>query len=196
MEKQIHIDKVKELFEKSPVVDFKSIQRIVRAGKTRGNYAKLLVSNLLKRNYIKKIGKGIYTKHNESSLSVFAFKPAYLGLQCALSHFGIWEQETIPIILTTKKVRRGIRKIMGSNVLIRNIDKKHFFGFDFVKEGDFYMPYSDLEKTFIDMIVFNQKIDLIVLNKIKKEINKKRLNSYLKNYSPKIKKMILKKLWA
>ena len=127
MGKQIHLEKIEALFNKSPVVEFKSIERII--GKTKNsNYAKLLLHNLLKKEKIKKIGKGVYTKHNEISLAVFSFKPAYLGLQSALSHHGIWEQQTIPVIITTKKVRRGIRKLMDGNVLLRNINKKYFFG--------------------------------------------------------------------
>ena len=191
MGKQIHLKKIEELFEKSPVVDFKSVERIV--GKTqKSNYAKLLISNMLKRGKIKKIGKGFYTFHNDSSLVVFAFKPAYLGLQCALSYYGLWEQETIPVILTIKKVRTGIRKILETNVLVRRIDKKYFFGFDFVKDGEFYIPYSDLEKTFIDIIVFNQKIDENTLKNIKKRINLKKLKIYLSRYPKRIQERVEK----
>jgi len=190
MGKQIYLNKVEELFEKSPVVDFKSIERIVGKSKN-SNYAKLLVSNLLKKLKIKKIGKGVYTRYNEISLAVFSFKPAYLGLQSALSHYGIWEQETIPVIITTKKVRRGIRCLMDSNILIRNIDKNHFFGIEYLREGNFYLPYSDLEKTFIDMVVFNQKIDSGVLKKIKSKIDKQKLLRYLKRYSLKVKNRVL-----
>src|SRR3989344_6885864 len=115
MGKQIYLNKVEELFDKSPVVDFKSIERIVGKSKN-SSYAKLLLFNLIKNKTIKKIGTGIYTKHNELSLAVFSFKPAYLGLQTALSYHGVWEQETIPIIITIKKVRRGLRGFMGGNV--------------------------------------------------------------------------------
>ena len=181
MGKQIHLEKIEALFEKSPVVDFKSLERIIGKSK-KSNYAKLLIHNFLKKGKIKRIGKGVYTKYNEVSLAVFSFKPAYLGLQSALSYYGMWEQETIPVIITTKKVRRGIRILMGRNVLLRNINKKYFFGWEYIKEGNFYLPYSDLEKTFIDMIVFNQKMDGEVLKKIKKMINKKRLYGYLKKY--------------
>lgn len=190
MGKQIHLEKVEKLFDKSPVVDFKSIERMIGRGKN-SSYAKLMIFNLIKKRKINKVGKGVYTKHSESSLSVFAFKPAYLGLQTALSHYGIWEQETIPLILTTKKVRTGIRKIMDSNILIRNIDKKYFFGFEFIKEGEFYLPYSDLEKTFIDMIIFNQKITSEVIKQIKNKIDKNKLNTYLKKYPPNIRKRVL-----
>jgi len=191
MGKQIHLEKIEKLFDKSPVVDFKSIERIVGVRK-KSSYAKLLVSNLIKKGKIKKVGKGIYTKYSESSLAVFAFKPAYLGLQSALSHFGIWEQETIPVVLTTRKVRRGIRKIMDTNIFIRNVGEEYFFGFEFVKEGIFYLPYSDLEKTFIDMVVFNQKMSDEVIKEIKRKIDKKRLNGYLKRYSSKLRRKVEK----
>ena len=192
MGKQIHLKKIEELFDKSQTVDFNSIERIINSKK--GNYAKLLVSNLLKKGKIKKIGKGIYTKYPEISLSVFSFNPSYLGLQSSLSFYGLWEQETIPVILTTRKVRRGIRKIMESNILVRNIDKKHFFGFELVKEGNFYLPYSDLEKTFIDMVVFNQKMDDETISNIKKRINKEKLNNYLRKYNIKVKNKIKRML--
>ena len=191
MGKQIHLEKIEKLFDKSPVVDFKSIERIVGVRK-KSSYAKLLVSNLIKKGKIKKVGKGVYTKYSESSLAVFAFKPAYLGLQSALSHFGIWEQETIPVVLTTRKVRRGIRKIMDTNIFIRNVGEEYFFGFEFVKEGIFYLPYSDLEKTFIDMVVFNQKMSDEVIKEIKRKIDKKRLNGYLKRYSSKLRRKVEK----
>lgn len=185
MGKQIHLGKIEALFDKSPVIDFKSINRIV-GGVKNSSYAKLLVHNLLKKGKIKKIGKGIYTKHNEISLAVFSFQPAYLGLQSALSHYGLWGQETIPVIITTKKVRRGIRNLIGGNVLLRSINDKYFFGSEYLEDGNFYLPYSDLEKTFIDMVVFNQKIDGEVLKKIKNKINRKRLVNYLKKYPLKI----------
>jgi predicted transcriptional regulator of viral defense system len=191
MGKQIHLEKIERLFDKSLVLDFKSIERVV-GKKEKSSYAKLLVSNLLKSGKIYKVGKGVYTKHSESSLGVFAFKPSYLGLQSALSFLGIWEQETIPIILTNRKIRRGIRKVMDSNILVRNIDKKYLFGFDLQKEGSFYLPYSDLEKTFIDMVVFNQKMSKEVIEKIMESINKKKLSGYLKRYGKNIRKRVEK----
>jgi len=192
MGKQIHLKKIENLFDKSPVVEFKSIRRIVNNKKS--NYAKLFVFNLLKKGKIRKLGKGIYTKHFESTLSVFAFKPSYLGLQTALSLHGLWEQEVIPVIVTLKKVRSGLRKVMNSNILVRNICKKHFFAIELVKEGDFYLPYSDLEKTFIDMVFFNQKIDEETLENIKKRLDRKKLKKYLKNYDIRIKNKIEKLL--
>ena len=194
MGKQIHLEKIEELFEKSPIVDFKSVERVI-GGVKNNNYAKLLIHNLIKKGKIKKVGKGVYTKYDDISLAVFSFKPAYIGLQSALSYYRVWEQETILVIITTRKVRRGVRNLMGGNILLRNVDKKYFFGLEYVEEGNFYFPYSDLEKTFIDMVVFNQKIDKEVLKKIKKRINKPKLLNYLKRYPLKIRERVMK-LWG
>ena len=193
MGKSKHIEKIRNLFEKSSVVDFKSIERIVRfKGKnTKSNYAKLIVYNLLKSGEIKKIAKGCYTKHNDDSLMVLCF-PAYLGLQSALSFYDLWEQETIPIIITPKKVRVGIRTILGGNVLVRNIKKEFMFGIDYLNAGGFYLPYSDLEKTFIDMVFFKQKIDENVLKKFREEIDEKKLKKYLKVYNKRLRDRVLK----
>ncbi len=186
MGKKKHITKILELFDKSPVVDFKSIKRIIK----KENYARVLISNLIKSKRIYKLGKGIYTKHKESSLAVYSFQPAYLGLQCALSFHKILEQETNPVILTTRKVRKGIRKVLGSNVLIKGINRKYFFGFEFFNEEKFILPYSDLEKTFIDVIIYHKKIDKDILKKINKKINRKKMNDYLKEYPKRFRKNI------
>ena len=107
-----------------------------------------------------------------------------------MSLHGIWEQETVPIVLTTRKVRTGIRKVMGMNVLIRRIDSKYFFGFDYYKSGDFYFPYSDIEKTLIDMVYFRGHMDKEVVREFKKKIDRKKLNGYLKVYPKKFREKV------
>jgi len=192
MGKQKHLDKVMELLKKSPVVDFSSIKRIVKSKKTKTTYPKILVSNLIKQGKIHRIAKGFYTTHTDPSLAVFCFKPSYIGLQSALSVHGLWEQETIPVILTTTKTRVGIRKSLASNIYIRRLAKKHFFGYSLMQDGEFYLPYSDIEKTFIDLIVFKQKINKEVIQEIKTKIDQKKLRKYLKAYSPKTRKEVMK----
>jgi len=188
MGKRKHLDKIEELLRRSPVVSFRSIEKIV--GK-ESNYAKLLVSNMMKKGKMRRLTKGFYTANDEISLVVFCFKPAYLGLQSALSLHGVWEQETVPIVLTANKVRTGQRNISGGNVYIRHIDTKYLFGFDYFKDGEFYLPYSDMEKTLIDMVVFRQKIPADALKKIKGSIDRKRLNRYLRQYSMRTRKAVL-----
>ena len=170
MGKKKHISRIEELFEDSPVVSFNSIQRIINNKKRIKQYTKQFIRNQLASGKIKRLAKGYYTKHDNIILSVFCFKPAYLGLQDALSFHNLWEQETIPVILSARKLRPGIRKIMRLNVMIRRINSKYFFGFEYQKDGDFYFPYSDIEKTFIDMIYFKQPLDEEVIDNFKEKI--------------------------
>ena len=56
------------------------------------------------------------------------------------------------------------------------------FGIEYKSINNYYFPYSDIEKTFIDMIYYKQHIDKETLKEFKKRINKKKLKSYLKKY--------------
>jgi len=189
MGKEKYQRQIEELFKKSLVVNFNSIERIIKNKKNIKQYSKQVVRNLLLKGKIKRLTKGCYSVYEDPSLNVFCFQPSYLGLQDALSIHNLWEQETIPIIITSKKVRPGLRKTKLGNFLIRRINKKYLFGMEYKEQGDFYLLYSDIEKTLIDLIYFKQKIDKEVLTNIKKVINKKKLNRYLKKYPKRFNKM-------
>jgi predicted transcriptional regulator of viral defense system len=176
------------LFKKTPVLNFASIERIIN----KKQYPKQLIRNLILKDKIKQLTKGYYTLTEDPVLIVFCLKPSYLGLQNALSYHNLWEQETIPIIITTRKIRQGMRNVFNFNVLIRRINKKYLFGFDYYKQGDLYLPYSDIEKTFIDMIYFNENLSKEVIKNTLKKTNVKKLNSYLKAYPKKFQKKVLK----
>lgn len=192
MGKEKYQKEIQELFKKSPVVNYKSIEKIIKHKKKVSQYTKQLVRNLILKQDIRRLVKGYYTNLNDPSLVVFCLKPAYLGLQDALSFHNLWEQETIPIIITTRKVRSGLRKVMGTNILIRRIQKKYIFGFDYSPQNNIYYPYSNIEKTFIDMIYFKEKLSKEAIKNIIKKISIKKLNIYLKNYPKNIKLKILK----
>jgi len=154
--------------------------------KKNEKYIYLIINNLLKKEEIKKNTRGYYTINEDPSLMVFCLKPAYLGLQDALSIHNLWEQETNPVVITTKKIRQGVRKVFGNNVFLRRISGKYLFGVDYIKQGDFYYPYSDIEKTLIDMFYYKQYMDEELLKNFKKRIDKKKLNNYLKKYPKKL----------
>ena len=185
-----YINEVREFFKESPVVGIDSLKKFIPKKDKR--YIHLLISNLLKKKDIKKITKGFYTIYEDPSLAVFCFKPSYLGLQNALSFYNLWEQETNPVVVTTRNLRKGIRKVFGRNVLVRRLDKKYMFGFNLEKDGDFYFPYSDIEKTFIDLVYFKQPLDKEVIREFKRKLDRKKLLSYLKAYSKKFRKRVLK----
>lgn len=178
MGKEKYMRKIEELFKKSPIVSFNSINMIIN----NKGYTKQLIRNLVLKGKIKKLTKGYYTLYEDPSLLVLCLQPAYLGLQDALSFHNLWEQETIPVIITTRKIRQGIRKVIGTNVLIRRLDKKYFFGLDYYKVGDFCLPYSDVEKTILDMVYFKENIN----KKIIKNVKKDKLILYLKHYPRKL----------
>ena len=194
MGKDKYMKDIENLFKKSPLVTYDSIERLIKNKKQVNQYTKQLIRNLILKGEIRRLAKGCYTAHHDASLSVFCFKPSYLGLQDALSLYELWEQETIPVVITTRKVRQGIRNILGINVLIRRIKKKYLFGFDYVKQGDFYFPYSDLEKTFIDMVYYNENLSKEAKKNIIKKINIKRLGMYLKVYPKRFRKKVLEHL--
>lgn len=181
MGRQKYLKEIKELV-KSPVISYKSIQRKMLSRKHLTQYPKQLIRNLIKKGRLKQLAKGYYTDYDDISLAVFCFQPAYLGLQDALSYHSLWEQETIPVIITTRKVRNGLRTIMGKNILIHRIDPAYYFGLEYKQEGNFALPYSDIEKTLIDMIHFKQKIDSNTIKEFKKRIDSKKLKEYLKKY--------------
>jgi len=182
MGKEIYLKDIEALFKKSPVVSASSISRLMRSKKGVTQYQKQLIRNLLLKGKIKKLVKGHYTIYDDPSLAVFCFKPAYLGLQDALSFHEVWEQETIPVIITASKARQGMRKVLGMNILVKRIDKRYLFGYEHVMQGNLYYPYSDLEKTFIDMVYFRQQLSEETLHAIKERVDKKKLHSYLRNY--------------
>jgi len=183
-------EEIKELFRKSPVVSYSSIEKIVKNKKNIKQYTKQLIRNLLLKKKIKRLAKGYYTIINDSSLAVYCFKPAYLGLQDSLSFHNLWEQETIPVIITARKVKPGIRDIMGGNILVRRINKRYMFGFDYSNK-EIPFPYSDIEKTFIDMLYFKEKLSEEALKNIIKRLDIKKLNSYLNHYPKRMQKIIL-----
>lgn len=187
-----YINEIRKFFKESPVVDIGSLKKFIP--KKDKSYVYLLINNLLKKKEIERITKGFYSVHEDPSLIVFCFKPAYLGLQDALSFHNLWEQETNPVVLTTRNLRNGIRTVFGRNVLIRRIDRRYFFGFDYVKYGDFYFPYSDVEKTFIDLIYFKQPLDKELLKEFRRRIDRKKLKQYIIKYPKRFRKKVIEKI--
>lgn len=183
-----HITKIREFLKRTPVVHIQSIRNII------GNsaYADLLLHQMRKKKEVYRITKGWYSLSDDPTLAVFCFKPSYLGLQDALSIHGLWEQESNPVIMTTRIVREGVRTINGSNVILKRIPPALFFGIEQRKYGSYYVPVSDIEKTFLDMIHFRQPIDRETLRLFKKRMDRKKLDRYGKRYPLDVRKKVMK----
>ncbi len=189
-----HIGLVRKAFKGQPVFSIKDLRVLLAKNHISKAYSNLLVHNMLESGELHRIAKGFYSFQSDSMVSGFAFSPFYYGLQEALSLRNLWEQETNPVILTPKMVRPGLRQIMDSNVLVRHISRKMFFGFNLVKYYDFWLPVSDAEKTLIDFVYFREHLPKETVKELKAKIDKKKLNQYLKKCSPFLGKKVKKLL--
>lgn len=191
-----YIKELREHFSKKPAFSIRDIKNFFSKKKLSSSYANVLLNHLLKRKEIFRIAKGAYSFSNSPNAIAFAIQPSYFGLQDALSLHGFWNQATIPVLITPRKIRAGIRKITGANVLVKRIGRKMFFGIEMIKCENFWLPVSDAEKTLIDFFYFNEPLDKQTAKKILKKIDKKKFGCYLKKTPKKTRKKIEKILQA
>lgn len=148
----------------------------------------------MRRGELFRIKKGWFSIHDDPLVSVFSFRPGYIGLQEALSLHDLWDQETNVVVVTTRRVRTGVREVGGSNVVLHTMIRKYFFGYEYQRYGELFIPVSDVEKTLIDLLYFNEVPDKDVLKEIRGRADKKKLQLYLNRYSPRVRKRMLARL--
>lgn len=165
-----YVSRIREYVRRTPVATIGSILALV----PDREYGHVIVNYLVKRGELRRITRGYYTVHDEPSLLVYCMRPAYLGLQDAMSFHDLWEQETNPVVITAKKVRPGVREVLGQNVWVRRISPRHFFSFEYMPGGDFLLPVSDPEKTLIDLVYF-RKMREDLAEMFREKIDRKKL---------------------
>lgn len=183
--------KIQEFIEKTIVFHISSLQKIIGE---KNPYIHLLLHTFVKKRKLFRLTKGWYSTKDDPTLAIFCFKPAYLGLQEALSIHNLWEQETTVIIITTKTIREGIRSLFGENIIIKRTPSAYFFGIEYLPYGESYVPVSDIEKTFLDFFYFGQPLDRDVIREFRKRIDRKKLLQYLRHYDSKIQQKALEAL--
>ncbi len=188
-----HVKLLRAQFGKKLVFTARDVKMLL-GKKTSSKYLNLLLHNLVKSGELNRISKGTYTFRSEVQLVGFAFQPFYYGLQDALSLRNLWEQETNAVVITPRRVRKGIRTFLGSNYLVRTIDRKMFFGFELAKYFDIWIPVSTPEKTLIDFVYFREPLSKDALKELKKKINEKILKEFLKRTSKRTRETVLKLL--
>jgi hypothetical protein len=82
-------------------------------------YYKTVINNLVRSGKLFRNTRVQYTFYDEVQFAGFAFKPFYYGLQDALSLRDLWEQETNPVIITSRNVRSGLRVFNERNYVVR-----------------------------------------------------------------------------
>ncbi len=189
-----HLKKLREHFSHYPAFTMRDVKTFFSGKGLSAGYAQLLMHNLEKKGEITRISNGNYTFWKDSLSAGFAFQPFYYGLQEALSLRGLWEQETNPIIITTRRVRSGLRTFGGNNFQIRRISRKMFFGFEPIRYYDNWLPVSTPEKTLVDFAYFKQKMPKDALEEIAEKIDEKKLRQMLQKTPEALAKKVLKTL--
>ncbi len=188
------MEEVRKRFGKAPAFALGDLRIFLAKAKISDGYLHLLVHNLLSRGEIRRISRGTYTFRDEAEVAGFGYRPFYYGLQEALSIRNLWEQETNPIVITPRKVRSGMKAFDGSNFLVKRIRRQMFFGFRMEKYSDFWIPVSDIEKTLIDFIYFNEPLGKGELREIKRKLDAKVLAGHLKRCPQWVKKRVRRML--
>ena len=167
-------------FSSFPVFTISDARLFLTARGASQGYVYMLVTNLLRSGRIKKLKRGVYTFGEDPMLAGFAFSPSYHGLQDALSLHNLWEQETNTIIITPRRVRSGMRTILGGNVLVRRIGRSMFFGFESIRYHDVWISVSDVEKTLVDFAYFKEPLDESTLREMSRRMDEEKMGRYLK----------------
>ncbi|WMT50784.1 MAG: hypothetical protein RE471_07340 [Ferroplasma sp.] len=184
-----------DTFQGKYIFSANDVKRFLSFRKANRGYYKIFLYKLIKEKKIHKIRFGYYSFYDDIVLTGFSYYPFYYGLENALSILKFWEQETNPIIITPLHVRTGLMQFNGRNYIVRKISREMFFGYTYVKYYDFFIPVSDIEKTLIDLIYYNEKIPIELFNELKKSANKKLLKTYIYRITEnRIKSKILKYL--
>ncbi len=178
-------------FEKRAYFTSAEAARFMRSLGAADDYPALMLYNLERRGELNRLKKGYYSFREDIDSVGFVFEPFYYGLQEALSIHGLWEQETNPVIMTTRRVRTGLRVFLGRNVVVHHINRKMFFGYEPARVGSTFVPVSDIEKTLIDFAYFRMQVPEPAMEKIRKRLDRKRLQQYLNDVDGLLRKKVL-----
>jgi len=189
-----YINSVRGHFSEQAVFSVRDLAIFLSKKRISKEYSYLLLHNLLRKGEIVRVSRGIYSFKKDPVHWGFAFSPFYYGLQESLSLRNLWEQECIPVIITAKRVRPGLRGIAGSNILVRRIQRKAFFGFEMLKHHDCFVPVSDVEKTLLDFCYFREPLPENALKNLLFKADEKKLRTYLQKYPKRFRKTIEKKM--
>ena len=170
---------IRERFRSKPVFSLNELRTFLSKSGISDSYLRLLVHNMQKSGELKRITSGKYTFADEMQVVGLAYAPYYYGLQDALSLHNLWEQETVPVVITTRKARGGKREFLGNNYVVRRIGRKYFFGYETVRYGDFWVNVSDKEKTLIDFAHFNVPLDGEALDNLETGMRPEVMKEYL-----------------
>jgi predicted transcriptional regulator of viral defense system len=181
-----HLKYVKEFishFSRFPLFSFSSAKLFFSFYGSNEVYAKKFISNMLKDGRLYRITKGYYSFNKSIFVVGLAYKPYYYGLEYALTYHGLWNQQANITVLTTQKVREGVRSAFGINYVLKRIPQRLFFGFRSINvEAKYNVHISDVEKTFLDMVYFDRYIGADTMERLAERMDLQKVSKYAKLY--------------
>lgn len=176
-----------------PAFTYRDVTTYIKVAPSKsGNTARTL-AYLKKKGEIFTLRKGVYTTRKDAIVSGFGFPPFYYGLLYALTIRELWTQNSIPEVITLKKVRSSRVSIFSApsvTVSLHHARPKHFFGFDTVNYGGTNVPVSDPEKTLIDLFYYKIRLPIQSYGLLLKKINRQKVKKYLDSYDNHTKKAV------
>lgn len=163
------------------------------------NVSSVQLSRWMKMGYIDQVKRGLYVFGDQKNtldprvVSFLLYEPSYIGLESALSHYGLIPEIVPATTAVSTKTTRTFENQYGK-FLYRHIQPELFFG---------YTPYetpvgkyllAEPEKAVLDYVYFNKArlnssddINELRINteEFRKVINVAKLKKYLKEYNSK-----------
>jgi len=163
------------------------------------------LSGWVKKGYLQRVKQGFYIfsnkkeEINSKEISFHLYSPSYISLESALSHYGAIPEIVYSLTCITTKPNRRFNNIFG-NFVYRNIRPSLFWGYDVFETKHSKYLLASKEKALLDFLYLNKVDDndfeeLRINEEFLKNIDKQKLELYLKEYkSKKLEKIILNKI--
>lgn len=131
------------------------------------NFGRARLNEWQNKGYIKKIIKNYYIftdiSLNESRIYEIAnkiYSPSYISLEMALSYYNLIPEGVYDITSVTTRRTYTFNTEIGL-FLYRRLKPSLFFGFNLVEYNGKYYKIASIEKTILDFLYFNSKINTI-----------------------------------
>ncbi|MGC8618549.1 MAG: type IV toxin-antitoxin system AbiEi family antitoxin domain-containing protein [Thermoplasmata archaeon] len=160
-------------FSEQLVFTSEDAKRYLEKEGASSEYVRLFLHKLVADGSLMRIKRGVYSFNKNEALTGFAFRPFYYGMEYALTIRKIWAQQADPVIISRTKANQGVRIVNDSRVLIRRINQRAFFGYEYINYSGFFVPVSVPEKILLDFIYFRERLDEETMSSLVLKCNKR-----------------------